>query len=133
MKPILYVFVLAVLFVISGCVFFSADNNYLAPEDFATYLERDGIKVGKVRKIPPDPFLATDAVGIEIAGSEIGVYKYDRVSKTQKKRIEELEKSGRTYINGVPYPIEVYGSFMFFGLDRNPKKRAILKTIGKFR
>ena len=117
---------------ISGCAMFASDNNYLDPEDFAVYLERDGLKVDKVRKLPPDPFLASAAVGIEVGGSEIGVYKYDRVSSVQKKRIEELEKKGRTYINGVPYPIKVNGSFMFFGLDRNPQKRAILKTIDKF-
>ena len=58
--------------------------------------------------------------------------KLRRKIRKLKIQIEELEKKGRAYINGVPYPIKVNGSFMFFGLDRNPQKRAILKTIDKF-
>ena len=132
MKTITACMFAAAMTFISGCAMFASDNNYLDPEDFAVYLERDGLTVGKVRKLPPDPFLASAAVGIEVGGSEIGVYKYDRASSVQKKRIEELEKNGRVHIIGVPYPIKVKGSFMFFGLDRNPQKRAILKTIDKF-
>ncbi len=118
------------LLLASGC---SAANNYLRPEDFASYLERDGVKVDHVRQLSPAPFLATSGAGLLISGSEIGVYKYDQTSEIQAERIAHLAETGRAYVNGIVYPVEVYGSFMFFGLDKNPKKREILRTIHRFK
>lgn len=117
--------------VLAGCM--SIDNNYLRPEDFADYLTRAGIKVDGVRPLLPDPFRATSGCGIMIAGSEIGVYKYDRTSRVQRKRLERLAEQGRTYIQGIPYPIEVRGSFMIMGLEKNTQKRAILRVFESFK
>ena len=114
-----------------GCA--SEDNNYLRPEDFAPRLEEAGIKVTSVRPLPGAPFKATSGAAVMVEGSEIGVYKYDRTSKVQADRIAKRKRTGRTYINGIPYPVEVYGSFMFLGLEKNPRKRDILKVIRKFR
>ena len=123
----------AVLFTVllAGC--FSPDNNYLEAQDFADHLKRDGLPVGDVRTIPPDPFRANSAVAIKVGDSEIGVYKYDRSTETQKKRIEKLALTKRTYIAGIPYPVVVHGSFMIFGLEKNKHKRAILKTLENFK
>ncbi|MBQ9503023.1 MAG: hypothetical protein IJU70_12775 [Lentisphaeria bacterium] len=117
--------------VLTGCR--SAGNNYLEARDFADYLKRDGVPVSNVRQIPADPFHASSAVAILVGDSEIGVYKYDRNSELQRKKLERIEKTGRTYITGIPYPAKVYGSFMIFGLEKNKHKRAILKTLSNFR
>ena len=77
--------------VLSGCA--SYDNNYLRPEDFAAYLERDGVKVDGTRPLPGDPFRATSGCAIMIDGNEIGVYKYDRSSSVQEKRVETFRES----------------------------------------
>ena len=114
----------------TGC---AVNNNYLHPEDFAEYLKRDGIAVEGVRKLLPDPFRASDAAGIKVAGSEIGVYKYDVTARVQRERLARIAKERRLYIIGIPYPVKVYGSFVFFGLDRNPAKRRIFRTIEKFK
>lgn len=121
---------LSLLCVLSGC---AVDNNYLHPEDFADYLRRDGVEVGPVRKLRPDPFRASDGAGITVSGSEIGVYKYDSTAKVQVERLKRIANEKRLYICGIPYPVEVFGSFVFFGLDRNPSKRKIMKTINKFK
>ena len=113
-----------------GC---AVDNNYLHPADFADYLRRDGIEVAKVRELPPDPFRATEAAAVTVAGSEVGVYKYDQTARVQVERLKRIAKEKRLYIIGIPYPVAVHGSFVFFGLDRNPAKRKILKTIEKFK
>ena len=115
----------------TGCT--TIDNNYLRPEDFAGYLTRAGIKVDGVRPLLPDPFRATSGCGIMVDGSEIGVYKYDRTSRVQRKRLERLAEQGRTYIQGIPYPIEVRGSFMIMGLEKNKQKRAILRVFDTFK
>ena len=124
-----WLWMLLLLCLLSGC---AVDNNYLHPEDFADYLRRDGIEVGAVRKLRPDPFRASDGAGIMIAGSELGVYKYDSTAKVQVERLKRIADEKRLYICGIPYPVEVHGSFVFFGLDRNPSKRKIMKTIKKF-
>jgi len=124
------VFALAAAAFFAGCASF--DNNYLKPEDFAAYLERDGIKVEGTRPLPGDPFRATNGCAVKVDGNEIGVYKYDRSSSVQDKRITRIEKEGKTYIQGIPFPVEVRGSFMFLGLEKNPQKRRILKVVDKF-
>lgn len=121
---------LSMLLFVTGC---SVNNNYLHPEDFAEYLRRDGIAVEGVRKVPPDPFRASDAAAVKVAGSEVGVYKYDTTARVQRDRLELISKEKRLYIVGIPYPVKVYGSFVFFGLERNPAKRKILRTIEKFK
>ena len=121
---------LSMLLLVTGC---SVNNNYLHPEDFAEYLRRDGIEVEGVRKVPPHPFRASDAAAIKVAGSEIGVYKYDSTARIQRERLALIAKERRLYIIGIPYPVKVYGSFVFFGLDRNPAKRKIFRPIEKFK
>lgn len=86
-----------------------------------------------VRPLLPDPFRATSGCGIMVDGSEIGVYKYDRTSRVQRKRLERLAEQGRTYIQGIPYPIVVRGSFMIMGLEKNKQKRAILRVFDTFK
>ena len=119
-----------ILLLLTGC---AVENNYLHPEDFAEYLRRDGIEVESVRKLRPDPFSASDAAAVKVANSEIGVYKYDTTAEAQRKRLGRIAKEKRLYIVGIPYPVKVQGSFVFFGLDRNPAKRKIIKTIEKFK
>ncbi len=120
----------AALLMLCGC--YSDDNNYLTPKDFAPRLEEAGIKVHSVRDIPGAPFKATSGVAIMVENSEIGVYKYDRTSKVQAERIAKRKRTGRTYINGIPYPVEVHGSFMFMGLEKNIRKHEIIKVIRRF-
>ena len=130
MKRSVWVMAASVMFFVTGC---AVNNNYLRPEDFAEYLRRDGIAVESVRKLPPDPFRASDAAAVKVAGSEVGIYKYDSTARVQRERLKRVKAERRLYIVGIPYPVKVYGSFVFFGLERNPAKRRILKTIQKFK
>ena len=127
--------ILSVLFCLTAvalCGCFSTDNNYLNPRDFASRLQESGIPVSSVRDLPGAPFKATSGAAIMVGNSEIGVYKYDRTSKVQTERIRKRERTGRVYINGIPYPVEVHGSFMFMGLEKNTRKRDIIKVIRRF-
>ena len=123
-------FLVPVLAMLAGC---AVDNNYLHPEDFAEYLRRDGLTVEGVRKLRADPFSASDAAAIRVANSEVGVYKFDTTARVQRERLARIAETKRMYITGVPYPVKVQGSFVFFGLDRNPAKRKIIRTIEKFK
>lgn len=122
--------VLAAAAFFAGCASFN--NNYLRPEDFAAYLERNGVKVEGTRPLPGDPFRATSGCAVKVDGNEIGVYKFDRGSSVQDKRITRIAEEGKTYIQGIPFPVEVRGSFMFLGLEKNPQKHRILEVVDKF-
>ena len=130
MKKLILSILPVVMLFTAGCA--STGNNYLEASDFADYLKRDGLPVSSVRVIPAEPFYASSAVAIQVGESEIGVYKFDRTSKNQKKRLDKLAETKRTHISGIPYPVEVRGSFMFFGLEKNKHKRAIMETMKKF-
>ena len=122
---------LLLLLTSTGCL--APHNNYLETGDFVTLLKKEGLPVGESRVIPADPFRASTALAVKVGESEIGIYKYDRTSDFQKARLDKIRESKRVHITGIPYPVEVYGSFMFFGLEKNKHKRAILKAIKKFR
>jgi len=120
----------ALLVLLAGC---AVNNNFLRPEDFADRLRRDGVTVESVRELPPQPFRATSGSAIKIAGSEIGVYKFDKTSRVQQKRLDGIEKEKKLYINGLPYPVVVSGSFVFMGLEKNTEKHRIIESIRKFK
>lgn len=130
MKRCVWVLAALLMLTAAGC---AVNNNHLRPEEFADYLRRDGIEVESVRKLRADPFRASDAAAVKVAGSEIGVYKYDSTARVQRERLAWIANEKRLYIIGIPYPVKVYGSFVFFGLERNPAKRKILRTIEKFK
>ncbi len=113
-----------------GCT--SVENNHLNPEDFAVYLKNAGVTVDNVRPLSPDPFRASRGAAILVAGSEIGVYKYDTSARVQRERLERVTETGRLYINGIPYPVEVSGSFVFMGLEKNTQKRKIIEVLRHF-
>ena len=103
----------------AGC---AVNNNYMQPDDFAERLRKDGVEVAGSRPLPPDPFRATSGAAIRVGNGEIGVYKFDNTISIQKKRLEQIAGSRRLYINGIPYPVVVHGSFVFMGLEKNSKK-----------
>lgn len=120
------------LFFAAGCT--TGDNNYLRPVDFVKRLEADGVKVSAVNPLSPLPLQATEALELKVANSNIGVYKFDRNSKSMSSRLKRISKNKRIYFNGIPYPIyEVHGSFIIVGLDKNIEKHRILETLRKFR
>ena len=120
----------AAAILLSGCRGY--DNNYLRPEDFAVRLRQAGLPVKNVRALPGEPFRATSGAAILIDNSEIGVYKFDPTSAPGKKRLEQVAESKRLYIKGLPFPVEVRGSFAIMGLEKHRLKRKIIKVFDDF-
>lgn len=124
--------VAAVVIFSTGC--FMHDNNYLQPDDFVRAMRKDGLKIERVNRLDPRPLGATEALECRVAGSGIGIYKFDRSSKITRDRLEKIAKSKKIYFNGIPYPIyEVCGSFVIVGLDKSPEKHKILKILRNFK
>lgn len=122
----------AVTVLLSGC--FMHDNNYLQPDDFVRAMRKEGLKIERVNRLDPRPLGATEALEARVAGSGIGIYKFDRTAKVTSDRLEKIRKSKKIYFNGIPYPVyEVCGSFFVIGLDKNPEKHKILEVLRSFR
>ena len=133
-----YIFTLAAVAVVvmlsSGCSFTDNKNNYLKPSDFAVALHKAGLKIEKVNPLSPIPLNATEALELKIAGSGIGVYKFDRTVRANRERLERIKKSKKIYFNCIPFPIyEVHGSFIVVGLDKNREKHRILEVLRNFK
>lgn len=122
---------LLLLFMLTGCMTSDA-NNYLKPTDFVAYLNRAGIKSDSARQIPGDPFGASEGCAIMVAGSEIGIYKFDQTVRLMRKRLDKIKESNCVYILGVKRPVVVNGSFVLFGQEKSPKKREIIQVFEKF-
>ena len=126
--------VLGGVLLLAGCSTSDNKNNYLKPEDFAAALTRAGVKIERANRLDPAPLNATEAIELKIAGSGIGVYKFDRAIRISRDRLERIKKSKKIYFNCIPYPIyEVHGSFIVVGLDKNPEKHRILEVLRNFR
>ena len=120
-----------VISLLAGC---ANDNNYLQPGDFVSHLRKNGIKVEKINQLDPGPLGATEALEVQIAGSGVGIYKFDRSAKISRQRLERISKNKKIFFNGIPYPIyETSGSFILIGLDKNKEKHRILKVFRNFR
>lgn len=126
-KSILSVFLTAVL--AGGC---AVHNNHLTPEDFARHLVDSGVPVRQAQRLSPDPFRANEALAIDIDGQEIGIYKFNQDTDLQRRRLEKIREEGCTYIIGTKYPVVVHGSFMLLGVEKNPRKKEILKAFKSF-
>jgi hypothetical protein len=74
-----------VISLLAGC---ANNNNYLQPEDFVSHLRKNGIKVEETNRLDPRPLGATEALEVQIAGSGIGIYKFDRSAKMSRQRLE---------------------------------------------
>lgn len=124
----------AALLFSSGCTLGENNNNYLKPADFAAALTKAGVTVERSNPLDPAPLNATEALELKVAGSGIGVYKFDRSIRVSRERLERIKKAGRIYFNCIPYPIyEVHGSFIVVGLDKNREKHRILKVLRNFK
>ena len=124
----------AALLFSSGCTWGENNNNYLKPADFAAALTKAGVTVERSNPLDPAPLNATEALELKVAGSGIGVYKFDRSIRVSRERLERIQKAGRIYFNCIPYPIyEVHGSFIVVGLDKNREKHRILKVLRNFK
>lgn len=117
--------------IIAGC---ANNNNYLQPADFVTAMRQAGLQVERVNPLDHRPLGASDALEAKVAGSGIGIYKFDRTAKISRQRLERIAETKKIYFNGIPFPIyETSGSFIVVGLDKNPEKHRILKVLRNFR
>ena len=80
----------------------------------------------------PDPVKASEGVSMLIAGREVAFYRYDTDLSKQRRKLEQIKKSGRLYISGIPFDAEVNGSFVMIDHATNLKKKELIKAFQSF-
>ncbi|MCP3968673.1 MAG: hypothetical protein GY750_20355 [Lentisphaerae bacterium] len=113
-----------------GC---DIDNNHLTLKDFADHLKKSGVNVEQVQPIEADVIKAQKAIAVKIAGSEIGVYKFNIDFKNQAKRLKRIHGNGYVYMLGLKFPVVVKGTFVLVNVHKNPEKHKILKALKTFK
>lgn len=115
---------------LTGCV--SVKNNYLTCKDFATVLAKHQIPVTKMQPLNPDVLRASEGMAFEIAGQDIGVYKFNQDQNIRQKRLEQIKKSNCIYLLGCKYPTLIHGSFILIGYEKSKYRNQIIEAFFEF-
>lgn len=117
------------LLLFSSCA--STDNNDRSLEELVSYMSN---KVGGTYsgKMFVPPVKAMDGVSMQLEGRDVVFYKYDTKLAKQRKKLEQIEKSGKLYINGIQFPALVNGSFVMIAHDTNLKKKELIQAFKSF-
>ena len=78
------------------------------------------------------PVKAMDGVSMQLEGRDVVFYKYDTKLAKQRKKLEQIEKSGQLYINGIQFQALVNGSFVMIAHDTNLKKKELIQAFKSF-
>ncbi len=114
---------------LSACA--STDNNDRTLEELVGYMSNHvgGTYSGKMF-VPP--VKAMDGVSMQLEGRDVVFYKYDTKLAKQRKKLEQIEKSGQLYINGIQFQALVNGSFVMIAHDTNLKKKELIQAFKSF-
>ena len=114
----------------TGCM--SVKNNYLTCKDFAAVLAKHQIPVTKMQPLNPDVLRASEGMAFEIAGQDIGVYKFNQDQNIRAKRLEQIKKSGCIFLLGCKYPTLIHGSFILIGYEKSKYRNQIIEAFSEF-
>ncbi|MDD3154066.1 MAG: hypothetical protein PHS41_04305 [Victivallaceae bacterium] len=125
------VLLLAVVLVFAGGCAVSR-NNHRSMAEMVNHLKSSGIKITKLQPVRPEPFKASEGVALQIENQDIGLYKYDLNFEKQKTELKRISGLGYVSIQQWKLPVVINGSFLFLGVESNPKKHELLKAIDSF-
>ena len=107
-------------------------NNHLTLKDFGDHLADSGLHIEQVQPLAP-AFDSDTAAAFQIAGMDIGVYKYNVNIPKQAARLKYFTEKKCLYIKALKFPLLVNGSFVVIGYEKNPRKHEIIRAVASFR
>ena len=127
------------LSIAAGCVFLlltvscssMKDNSDRSLQELASHMisRVGGVVDGKVFAIPVK---AIDGICIRVSGREVFLYQYDLSIKKQKKKLDQIRRSGHLYINGIEFKAVVNGCFVMIAHETNIKRKELLTAFENF-
>ncbi|NOY74380.1 MAG: hypothetical protein GXP32_01125 [Kiritimatiellaeota bacterium] len=91
-----------------------------------------GFKVGKVENVLYQAVKASDGIVMYIDGAKVEVYDYNLKLAKQKRRVEQIAKTGKMNILTIPVPAVVNGNLVMLTYTRHPKIHEIIKAFKSF-
>ena len=107
-------------------------NNDKKLVDLLKHFESYGVKIDKVQRLESNFFHAEEALAVEIDGKEIGLYRFDLTFSKAKRKVEMVKKKNIFYIQAIPYPAVINGSFMMINYDKHPRGKEFVKIFKSF-
>ncbi|UDQ96610.1 hypothetical protein AAEX28_05995 [Lentisphaerota bacterium WC36G] len=128
-----FIILFAVCFFTSCTSFSEAENNNSTMIDILDHFKESGIKIEGVRPLMRKTVGAQIAMALVIAGSDVGIYKFDSKLKLQRERLEFAKKNGYIFIVGRKFEAFVNGSFVMISANSNKEKKKIIAAFKSFK
>lgn len=107
-------------------------NNDKKLIDLVKHFESYGITIESVQQLESHFFHAEEAIAVSIDGEEIGLYRFDLSYFKAKRKVEMVEKKGKFFIQAIPFPAVINGSFMMINHDKHKRGKEFEKIFADF-
>jgi hypothetical protein len=126
--------VLLPLLLLCGCMTSSErDNNAKTLDDLVVHFKKSGLTIDTVQPLLPDPIKSDSAMAVQIAGRQVGLYKFNTRWKKSQDRLAKIKQAGELHIVGIRFEAMVNGSFVMIDYEKNPEKDKIVAAFKDFR
>jgi hypothetical protein len=109
------------------------DNNAKTLDDLVLHFQKSGLKIETVQPLMPEPVKSESAMAVQIAGKQVGLYKFNTRWKKSQERLARIRQAGELYIVGIRFEAKVNGSFVMIDHEKNPEKEKIVASFERFR
>jgi uncharacterized protein YecT (DUF1311 family) len=119
--------ILLVVFTLSGCGKDEPDTRTI--DSLIEHFKQSGLMMsGRSSKLA-DVIGATEGAGIEIAGRDVEVFRYDVAKESQKLTLAKIAKEKSISIFSIVAPAKINGGFVMISYDEHPEKEKIIKAF----
>jgi len=107
-------------------------NNDKKLVDLVEHFESYGIAIESLQELESNFFHAESAVAVKIDGEEIGLYRFDLTYSKAKRKVDMVTKKGTFFIQAIPFPAVINGSFMMINHDKHNRGKEFEKIFAEF-
>ena len=107
-------------------------NNDKTLVDLVRHFQSYGIKIDTLQALEFDFFHAEEAIALSIDTKEIGLYRFDLTYKKAKHKVDMVTKKNIFYIQAIPFPAVINGSFMMISHDTHRRGKEFVKIFKAF-
>ena len=112
------------------------DNNFKNNDkkliDLIKHFQSYGVVIESVQALESHFFHAEEALAVNIDGKEIGIYRFDLNFKKAKIKVDKVAQRGTFYIQAIPFPAVINGSFMMISHDTHKRSKEFVKIFKSF-
>jgi len=107
-------------------------NNDKKLIDLLKHFESYGVTIESIQELESSFFHAEEAVAVNIDAAEIGLYRFDLTYFKAKRKVDMVTKKGTFFIQAIPFPALINGSFMMINHDKHKRGKEYEKIFADF-